>query len=252
MKSQRFHRALRKLFRPLRRRLLASAPTATLDDFDTAALVLIAHPDDEVFCSGLICELLSLEKEVHLVCMTRGEGGERGEIPSEAKLATVRERELDCAAEALGVTSLTFLDYLDPISADGQLAEPEHDSSELLAELSGLLASKNADHLITHGSSGEYWHPAHLCLHRHARLLTRRIAKLQLWTINAWSPEHPLPAVLNQDDVTSLTIDTSAHQERRLRSLSCHFSQKAVFERFANGSLADFVHLTSTENYRKR
>ncbi|WP_411846846.1 PIG-L deacetylase family protein [Roseibacillus persicicus] len=252
MKSHRYYRAARKLVRPIRRVLQSSSPCCSPDDFSSSVMVLIAHPDDEVFCSGLICELLSMGKEVHLVSMTRGEGGERGEIADGAKLASVRERELDCAAEALEVTSLTFLDYLDPISETGELSEPEHDSSELLAELSQLLASKNAEDLVTHGSSGEYWHPAHLCLHRHARLLTRRLANLQLWTFNAWSPQHPLPAVLNQDDVSNLSLDGSAYQEKRLRSLSCHFSQKDVFQRFANGTLEDFIKLTTTENYRKR
>lgn len=251
MNSQRLYRAARKLLRPLRRSLQRKRTQASVDELNKPVLILIAHPDDEVFCSGLICELLKRKRKVHLVCLTRGEGGERGETSSDLPLSAIREDELKKAAQSLEVSSLTFLDYVDPISKDGELSEPEHDSTELLAELTRLVEQYSITHLVTHGSSGEYWHPAHLCLHRHARLLNRRLPRLQLWTFNSWSPNHQLPAILNQDDPTHLTLETSNHQEERLQSLSYHHSQKAVFQRFANGSLADFISLTATENYRK-
>ena len=251
MNSQHLYRAARKLVRPLKRRLQPKRAIASLEELNAPALVLIAHPDDEVFCSGLICELLSREQEVHLVCFTRGEGGERGEVSPDAQLSKIRENELAAAAKSLAITSLTFLDYVDPASQNGRLSEPDYDSPELLTELENLIENQSISHLITHGSSGEYWHPAHLCLHRHARLLNRRLPRLQLWTFNSWAPNHKLPAVLNQDDPTDLTLNASAHHKVRLESLTCHHSQKDVFQRFANGSLADFITLTATENYRK-
>ena len=251
MNTQRLYRAARKLVRPIRRRLQAAPTQASLQDFQNAVLVLIAHPDDEVFCSGLICELRLQKKEVHLVSLTRGEGGERGHLPEDVSLAKTRAEELALAANNLDVTSLTYLDYVDPISLNGQLAEPDHDSSELLAELENLMNKLSISDLITHGSSGEYWHPAHLCLHRHSRVLNRRLHALQLWTFNAWTPDHKLPQVLNQDDPANLTVETAPHQERRLQSLACHQSQEAVFQRFADGTLSDFISLTAPESYRK-
>lgn len=251
MKTQRLHRALRKLLRPLRRRLQGVPTPASLDEFTGPTLVLIAHPDDEVFCSGLVCQLLERGQEVHLVSFTRGEGGERGAIDQEAKLSRIREEELTRAAEALSITSLTFLDYVDPVSKDGNLQEPAHDSSELLAELENLVSKLSIHQLVTHGSSGEYWHPAHLCLHRQTRVLYRRLPQLKLWTFNAWNPRHPLPGVLNQDDPAHLTLDSTRHHEIRLTSLRCHLSQEAVFQRFANGRLEDFITLTNLESFRK-
>ena len=250
MNTLRFYRAARKLLRPLRRSLRPAPTPASLDNLQGTSLFLIAHPDDEVFCSGLIRELRSQGKEVHLACFTRGEGGERGDISSDLPLGKIREEELARAANALDVSSLTFLDFIDPISVNGKLAEPEHDSSGLLAEVENLINKFSAAHLITHGSSGEYWHPAHLCLHRHSRILNRRLSQLQLWTFNAWTPQHQLQGVINQDDHANLTIDTSAHQQSRLEALSCHQSQQQVFQRFANGTLADFISLTSSESYR--
>ena len=251
MNSQRLYRAIRKLVRPLRRCLQSPPPPAMASDFQAPTLVLIAHPDDEVFCSGLVCELITNKQEVHLACFTRGEGGDRGESPKEVKLSKVREEELTLASKALGFASLNILDYVDPISSDGQLSQPEHDSAELLAELESLVSKFSITNLITHGSSGEYWHPAHLCLHHHARVLNRRLPQLQLWTFNAWTAQHPLPGVLNQDDPANLSFDATSHHEQRLQSLACHFSQKEIFQRFAKGSLADFISLTAHENYRK-
>ena len=251
MNAHLLYRATRKFLRPLKRSLQPKKATASLEEFNTPTLVLIAHPDDEAFCSGLICELLSRKKAVHLVCFTRGEGGERGGVAVDAQLSKVRESELRAAAESLSVTSLTFLDYVDPTCADGQLLEPEYDHTEFLTELETFVERHSITHLVTHGSSGEYWHPAHLCLHRDARLLNRRLPQLQLWTINAWTRSHPLPAVLNQDDPAHLTLDCAKHHDTRLEALASHHSQKEVFQRFAGGTLADFITLTSTESYRK-
>ena len=251
MNSLALARATRKVVRPFRRLFQSPSRPADLSDFKGSVLVLIAHPDDEVFCSGLVCELLTRGLAVHLVCFTRGEGGERGDIAQDAKLAQIREEEMKAAAKALGFTTLTFLDYTDPPAVGGQLSAPQHDSAELLAEFEQLVQKHSIAHLITHGSSGEYWHPAHLCLHRHARILNRRLPRLQLWTFNAWTSGHLLQAVLNQDDPSHLTVDAADYSETRLKSLSCHFSQKDVFQRFADGTLADFLSLTAQENYRK-
>ena len=251
MNITRLHRAVRKVVRPLKRKLHKDGSPSSVEDLAGGALFLLAHPDDEVFCSGLICELLSRGQKVHLVLFTRGEGGERGSISNDAKLGEVREEEMRQAAKALGVTSLTFLDYIDPKAINDRLVEPDHDNAEFLRDLEGLIAKYSPAQLFTHGSSGEYWHPAHLCLHRHARNLNRRLPHLKLWTVNAWTPEHPLQGILNKDDFPNLTLEASKHQEQRLKSLACHHSQQEVFKRFANGSLTDFISLTSRESYRE-
>ena len=47
------------------------------------AVVVVAHPDDEVFCSGLICALKHLGCHVTVLCLTRGEGGPCDGFPRE-------------------------------------------------------------------------------------------------------------------------------------------------------------------------
>lgn len=247
----RFQRAFRKAVRPLRRTIAGSPTPARLEEFGNSVLVLIAHPDDEVFCSGLICRLRAGGTAVHLVAFTRGEGGERGDLADGVGLASAREGELAVAAEILGVSSLSFLDYPDPPSQGGTLAAPEHDSAELLAEIQATIDQREISDLVSHGSGGEYWHPAHLCLHRHARALTRRNSALQLWTFSAWSRSHPLQGILNQDDPAHLSLDSTEYHEQRVRSLAAHRSQRAIFERFCNSTLDDFIKLTAIENFRK-
>ena len=79
-------------------------------------LAIFAHPDDEAFGTGgtLAC-YAATGAEVTLVCATRGEVGEIAD-PSYATretLGQVREGELRCAAETVGVREVIFLGYRD-------------------------------------------------------------------------------------------------------------------------------------------
>lgn len=249
--SQRLERILRKAIRPIRRALRPHPAAESLHSLSKPTLVLLAHPDDEVFCSGLISELRSRQTPVHLLLFTRGEGGDRGSLPAEADLGAEREKEMRLAAQQLDASSLTFLDYQDPTAIDGKLVAPTHNRTTLGTEIEAEVNRHGVAHLITHGSSGEYWHPAHLALHHAARQVANRNRDLTLWTFNAWRRDHPLPGILNQDDSTSLTLDASTHGQKRLASLRCHQSQAAVFEGFASGPLTDFIAQTATECYHK-
>ncbi len=81
---------------------------------ENSLLAIFAHPDDEAFgTGGTLSRYASEGKKVYLVCATRGEVGEISD-PSFATpetLGMVREGELRCAAETMGVSELVFLDY---------------------------------------------------------------------------------------------------------------------------------------------
>jgi LmbE family N-acetylglucosaminyl deacetylase len=127
----------------------------------------------------------------------------------------------------------------------------EKSLDELRTEIEATISQHGIRHLISHGSSGEYWHPAHRCLHKHARKITRANQKLWLYTFNAWQKTHPLPGIINHDDPADFTADFSQHHEQRLAALAAHQSQAAVFERFGEGSLDKFIKLSARENYRQ-
>ena len=140
----------------------------TIDDLwasDTPVCAIVAHPDDESFCAGLLCELVARGAHVTLVCATRGEGGDTGGHPRE-QLGAVRSAELQTAASALGVTDVRFLELVDLEPVDGLAQAPAIAEGELGKLLDELLADLSPGVIVTHGSDGEYGHAAHRLLHR--------------------------------------------------------------------------------------
>ena len=133
----------------------------------SSLLCLIAHPDDEIFCAGLLAQLAALDIPVHLACLTRGEGGTPpASLPERRALADLREHELRCSAQVLGIRTLSFLDYRDrPPTSDG-LQAPAHDPVTLQSDIRALIDRHRPEAVLTHGSNGDYGHPAHALLHR--------------------------------------------------------------------------------------
>ncbi|MBM4424056.1 MAG: hypothetical protein FJ030_11795 [Chloroflexi bacterium] len=133
-------------------------------------LCVIAHPDDEtILCGGTLALLASRGAAVHVACLTRGEGGELGEPPlaDREHLGEVREQEMVCAVGKLGGKSLTFLGYVDPvIGPDNQLFAPEHNPTMLAGQIVNAIRQFEIDAVLTHGSNGEYGHPAHVLVHQ--------------------------------------------------------------------------------------
>ena len=77
-------------------------------------LAVYAHPDDEAFGTGGTLSRYAAEGvKVYLVCAARGEAGEISDpsFASPETLGQVREGELRCAAETMGISELIFLNY---------------------------------------------------------------------------------------------------------------------------------------------
>ena len=94
-------------------------------------LAIFAHPDDEAFgTGGTLSRYASTGQEVYLVCATRGEVGEISDpsLASPDNLGTVREDELRCAANTMGIKDLIFLDYRD----SGMKGTPDNDHPRAL------------------------------------------------------------------------------------------------------------------------
>jgi LmbE family N-acetylglucosaminyl deacetylase len=139
-------------------------------------MAILAHPDDESFGAGGTLALYAQRGvSVHLVCATRGEVGN---IPPEMMqgfkhVAELREHELHCAAEVLGLEGVHFLDYRDSGMAgshDNQhpraLAAAPVD--EVVTKLVPLLRRWKPQVVITFDPIGGYCHPDHVAIHRAA------------------------------------------------------------------------------------
>ncbi|MEM9480026.1 MAG: PIG-L family deacetylase [Verrucomicrobiota bacterium] len=208
-------------------------------------LIIVAHPDDEVFCSGLIRHFVTrFNSQITLACATRGEGGLRaGGKHSAEDLATIRSEELRQAAGVLGVRNPGFFDFEDPRSPVPAFNTP---SADVNAAVAVAISREKPTVIITHGSSGEYWHPAHTILHRAA---IENLRVVPVLTFNAWIPNHPLSHLLNKDDLAHFYLDSAPYSAQRLQALEKHRSQSAVFEKFGGGDLQTYIEKARIETY---
>jgi LmbE family N-acetylglucosaminyl deacetylase len=137
-------------------------------------LAVFAHPDDEAFGSGgTLSQVAAAGVEVTLVCATRGEVGEISDpsFASAETLGLVRERELECAAQTMGVNRLIFLGYRD----SGMVDTPENDDcrnlinapeGEVVVRLVAIIRQTRPHVVITFEPNGGYGHPDHIATHK--------------------------------------------------------------------------------------
>ncbi len=205
-------------------------------------LAFFAHPDDETMLAGGILSLLAKSGAgVHFVSATRGEGGEVGEPPvcTRAELGQLRESELVCAVQALGGRSLTFLGYVDPTVGPGEELFAYSDNLTLLSgQVTACIRQFNVEAVVTHGSDGEYGHPAHLLTHQAARIAVEALAKTSpgtlapvLYTAGAAFPQHPRPRLTNPHDPADLVVDVRPVMAVKTSAAMCHRTQHALFVR---------------------
>lgn len=139
-------------------------------------LAVFAHPDDESFAVGGTLARCSAEGiRVILACATRGEVGEISDpsLAAPENLGQVREAELRCAAQALGIAQLHLLGYRDsgmPGAQENQhpLALCRAHPQEVTGRIVHLIWLHRPQVVLTFDPSGGYGHPDHVAVHRHA------------------------------------------------------------------------------------
>ena len=207
-------------------------------------LAFFAHPDDETMQSGGALALLATQgARVHYLCATRGEGGETGEPPlcEPEDLGEVREGEMVCAVQTLGGSSLTFLGYTDPrVGPEEELYAYTDDLTMLAGQVATSLRQFAIDAVLTHGSNGEYGHPAHVLTYQAARIAVESFGAEAplLYSCAASFPEHPKPFLANQDDPAHLPLDVATVLEKKTQAALCHRTQHALFVRRASEEAA--------------
>jgi mycothiol S-conjugate amidase len=138
-------------------------------------LFTFAHPDDECFgTGGTIAHYACQGVHVALVCANRGEAGEISDpsLATPETLPQVREAELRCACDVLGIDELIFLDYRD----SGMAGTPENENpaafmnapaEEVVAKLVGIIRRLRPQAIVTFDPHGGYGHPDHIAIHTH-------------------------------------------------------------------------------------
>ena len=240
-------------------------------------MAVTAHPDDETAVGGTLAKYADQGVHTILVVATRGEAGQISDpsLATPETLGEVRERELRCACDILGVRELFLLDY-----PDGALEEINIE--EAVGKLVYLIRLKKPQVLLTFGPDGAYGHPDHIAVHR--------------WTTQAFSdaaspqryPEHlaeglepyapaklyyralpqslleAIPALAQvrillkgtvlkfqgvPDSQITTRIDVSAYVERKYRALTCHKTQLDPTGPFAHISKEEFRELNRYEYF---
>lgn len=137
-------------------------------------LLVHAHPDDEAISTGgVMMKAKAHGHRVVLITATRGEAGEiynMDETESRPRLAEIRTKELEAAADILGVDRLELLGYRDSGMVDTpDNKDPRSFHQAPLDEAAGRLAvfmrEERPDVVVTYAEDGVYGHPDHIKAH---------------------------------------------------------------------------------------
>jgi N-acetylglucosamine malate deacetylase 2 len=204
---------------------------------------------------GSLARYASEGADVQIVCVTRGEGGEAGDPPlcSLDELGATRERELRCAAAALGASDVHFLGFADPRIAVGESGRPiDATLEDFSAAIRAILEQLRPDVVLTHGSNGEYGHAQHVFTNQAVRVaLTRYGApRPELLTWCALEEGQPEDRFTNKNDRADLVLDVTPWLDAKCAALACHQTQLAMMYR--NSGVTDVREMVRTvERFRR-
>ncbi len=212
-------------------------------------LAVFAHPDDESFGpGGTLAKYAAEGVDVFLITATRGEVGMSGGLPISGpeELGQVRERELRCSCQVLGIRRLCFLGYID-----GRL--DSYDPLEVEGKIVRLMREIRPQVVITFGPDGISGHPDHVAIShlttaafRSAGLPERFPEHLE----EGLDPHQParlyylaLPQSVveesGRDDISGTSdenittiLDVAAYAETKVKALHCHRTQVSDYTRF--------------------
>ena len=141
-------------------------------------LAVLAHPDDESFGIGGTLALYARRGcQVYLVCATRGEAGTVSPeyLSGYSSIGELRETELRCAAQKLGLKQVYFLGYREsgmPGSPDNKNPDAliVHPLDEVAARVVKHIREIKPDVVVTFDPIGGYRHPDHIHIHQATNL----------------------------------------------------------------------------------
>lgn len=223
-------------------------------------LGVFAHPDDEAYLAGaLMARAADAGRRVALVTATRGELGfpDDDPRPIERRMA-IREAELMCCLEVLGVTEHVWLDYPDGGCADVPVEEP-------VARLRTILEDVQPDTVLTFGPDGGTYHGDHIAAGHWATLACRGAALPPRLLYAANTPEWlerflsavdagnvmmsgDAPITISADELAVRFVADDVLVDRKLAALQCQASQVEPLVRQAGVDL--YRELLREETFR--
>ncbi len=198
-------------------------------------LAVFAHPDDEAFGpAGTLAYYSQKGVEVHLLCATRGEGGEDNIRTQDSKskilkrqLGEVREKELIKSASILGIKKVEFLDFID-----GTLSNIIY--HQLADKIIRKIESFRPQVILTverRGVSGHLDHIAVSMITTYSYLKTKIANKLYYHCLpkelrNKMMEEYFVyfPEGYSREEITT-RVDYSSYWDKKVQAMMAHQSQ---------------------------
>ena len=215
-------------------------------------LVVVAHPDDESIIGGTLARYADEGVRVELITATRGEAGTIFDpsVATPENIAQVREEELRCACEVLGIGPARFLKC-----GDGAVRGC---TDKALEPVVRTIREVRPQVMITFGPDGMYGHPDHIASHQLATVAWEKAGDpdvfpqhkeeglepyqparlfyfgLKQSLVERWRQHADLSVDLNgeslqiagvPDDQITVSFDVSAWAERKAAAWACHRSQ---------------------------
>lgn len=182
------------------------------------ALCIAAHPDDvEFYCGGTVVMMARRGVVVDVVLATSGDKGARDTTKSRAKVARIREREQETAAEVLGIKRVKFLRH-----PDAELIE----NLELREEFAREIRITKPDVLLTFDPNVPYrYHPDHRVVGRGALDAAWPSARDPLTFPDAGPPHVTAEAWCFAGPNPTLEIDVAGVLNTKIDARLAHASQ---------------------------
>jgi LmbE family N-acetylglucosaminyl deacetylase len=198
-------------------------------------LAIFAHPDDETTVGPVLAKYAAAGVQVYLATATDGRLGvsQQAGIPAGDALAEARVKELDCAAEKLGINPPIRFGLYDQMKMGEGLAVYSAQIAELRDKVKKLFVDLQPDAVITWGPSGWTGHPDH----RLVSSVVTEVFQSQKWVRPAqlYYPavptsrvpaSNPIPLASVDDRFLTVQIKVSQQDYDKAReSWHCHRSQ---------------------------
>lgn len=214
-------------------------------------LAVFAHPDDEAIAGPLLARYARDSRtRVVLAIVTNGDKGVTpfGGIPAGEPLAAAREKEAQCACQALGAQPPILLGLPDGGLGSSQVL------ADATAKLRKVLADVRPDAIVTWGPDGGYGHPDHRLVSALVTQLVQAgettsllyyagLPKSRLESAAVKELKFPAPFAATADDALNTRVAyTPEDAQRAQTSLACHRSQFTPESMQVIGKLTQQIH----------
>jgi N-acetyl-1-D-myo-inositol-2-amino-2-deoxy-alpha-D-glucopyranoside deacetylase len=215
-------------------------------------LIVLAHPDDEIFHGGILAHLSERGVRVTLVCATDGEAGRpHPSLGTVDDLGALRVEELKLSCARLGIDAPVLLRFHDSARNERQRVDDPHalanvDMLDVEAALRDIIADVKPHVIVTFEPHGGYYHPDHVAIQR-----ATTAAFFSSGVLREEAPERLFYATMLRDvfrvfadasrgrgildglepdvfgsasEMVAVTFDATRYMDRKLAALAAHRS----------------------------